>query len=273
MALEFGKAGRRIRSYDNSRDITKTLIGKERIEFARIPAGRYVLGSDEGYANEMPRIVDISKPFWMSVSEITNSQFQTFAPNQDSRFAMTPGKDQASRGGPLYAESQPAVRVSHARAEAFCEWFSEKTGRRVRLPTEEEWEWAARAGTDTDTWYGPRDVDFGAFANLSDKSRGHSANFIRRNTPPYFMFTEAFDDGHAVSAPVGSYEANNWGLHDMIGNVEEWTASTYQGREDVYVVRGGSWSDMPKDATSATRWGYDEGIRLPDLGFRIVVED
>ncbi|VGO23376.1 SUMF1/EgtB/PvdO family nonheme iron enzyme [Pontiella sulfatireligans] len=270
MAVEFGTPGRETKSYDSNRAITKMLDGKERIEFVRIPAGTYVMGAANGYPNETPRVVEIKKPFWMSVAEISNSQLQAFDPQHDSKFADLPEKDQSSRGVPLYTEAQPAVRVSHGKAAAFCDWLSKETGKKVSLPTEEQWEWAARAGTASDLWYGGRDDDFAAFANLSDKAR-FSGELMRRNAPLYFTYVENVNDKFDATAPVKSYKPNAWGLHDMAGNAEEWTAS--KGGEGKYIVKGGSWSDMPKDATSATRWGYNENIRLPDLGFRIIIEE
>ncbi|MDF7825095.1 SUMF1/EgtB/PvdO family nonheme iron enzyme [Pontiellaceae bacterium B12227] len=271
MSLEFGGPGRTIRSYDKGRGIAKRLTEKERLDFVKIPAGAYVMGSATGYPNETPRVVEILKPFWMSVAEISNSQLQTFDPQHDSRFADMPEKDQTQRGVPLFTEDQPAVRVSHTKALDFCEWLSKETGKKVSLPTEEQWEWAARAGTGTDTWYGSGKTDFGQFANLSDASHGRSKDFTRRSTPEYFQFVEEVKDGHAVTAPVKSYKPNAWGLYNMIGNAEEWTAS--KDEKGNYIVKGGSWFDMPKNAMSATRWGYHEDIRLPDLGFRIIIEE
>ncbi len=96
---------------------------------------------------------------------------------------------------------------------------------------------------------------------------------MRRNAPLYFTFVDKVDDKQAVTAPVKSYKLNAWGLYDMIGNAEEWTRSNSEGREREYVVKDGFWSDMPKNATSATRWEYHENIRLPDLGFRVIVEE
>ena len=155
------------------------------------------------------------------------------------------------------------------QAVAFCDRLSELTGKKVTLPTEAQWEWAARAGTASDMWYGNRDVDFSKHANLSDLS--HQKGCARRSAPQYFNYVENVNDRHAATAPVHSYQQNAWGLYDMIGNAEEWTASVDE--EDAYIVKGGSWFDMPKDATSAVRWAYQESVRLPDLGFRIIVED
>lgn len=270
MAVEFGDPGRTYKSYDRGRAITKTLSGKERIAFVKIPDGQYVMGSANGYPNETPRIVEIKKPFWMSVAEISNSQLQAFDPQHDSKFADLPEKDLSARGVPLYHESQPAVRVSHLKAEAFCEWLSQQTGKKVSLPTEEQWEWAARAGTDSDLWYGKTKSDFSKHANLSDMGRRYS-ELMRRKAPLYFTYVEGVDDKQAVTASVKSYWPNVWGLYDMAGNAEEWTSS--KDGQGKYVVKGGSWSDMPEDATSAVRWGYNENIRLPDLGFRIIIEE
>lgn len=271
LVLEFGKPGRTIAGYDRCRAVTRTLPDKERLEFVRIPAGRFVMGDDDNYPNETPRVVEIKRPFWMSTSEIANSQFQAFAPEHDSGHADLPEKDQTSRGVPLYTEKQPAVRVSHRQAVAFCEWLSRETGEKVSLPTEEQWEWAARAGTDSDMWFGERTADFGTFANLSDFSHRYSRDFTRRDAPDYFCFIEDVDDGQAVSASIRSFQPNPWGLYDMIGNVEEWTA-TPDGMGK-FMVRGGSWFDVPRSATSAVRWGYNEFMRLPDLGFRVIIEE
>ncbi|VGO12481.1 hypothetical protein PDESU_01034 [Pontiella desulfatans] len=179
-------------------------------------------------------------------------------------------KDQTERGEPLYTEAQPAVRVSHRKANSFCKWLSIESSKPVALPTEEQWEWAARAGTGSDLWYGARDADFARFANLSDRAR-FASGLMRRNAPLYFTYVEQVNDRHHVTAPVKSYTPNAWGLYDMAGNAEEWTAT--KDGEGRYVVRGGSWSDMPEDATSAVRWGYDENIRLPYLGFRVIIEE
>lgn len=269
--IEFGEPGRQIKSYDRSRAITKTLNEKERLEFVRIPAGQYVMGSDRGAPNETPRIVEIKKPFWMSTTEISNSQLQTFDPSHDSRFADMPEKDQTQRGVPLYTETQPAVRVSHRRAVEFCEWLSRLSGQKITLPTEEQWEWAARAGTATDTWYGDRNADYAKFANLSDAAHGHAGEFTRRGTPQYYLYDAGVNDGQKVSAPVKSYQPNPWGLADMIGNAEEWTST--RDADGNYIVKGGSWYDRAKDATSSVRWGYGENMRLPDLGFRVILEE
>ena len=271
IVLEFGAAGRAFRTYDRGRAIVKTLDTSERLEFVRIPAGRFVMGSSGTYPNVKPRIVEIKKPFWMSTTEISNSQLQCFDATHDSRYADLPGKDQNHRGISLHTETQPAVRVSHAQAIAFCEWLGKQTGKKITLPSEEQWEWAARAGTDSATWFAREKDTFGSFANLSDVA--HGKEFRIRKNREHFLYDETVNDRHGATAPVKSYKANPWGLYDMIGNAEEWTSTPCPRRDNAYVVKGSSWFDVPEDATSAGRWAYNENIRLPDLGFRVIVEE
>ncbi|MCP4645646.1 MAG: formylglycine-generating enzyme family protein, partial [bacterium] len=189
------------------------------------------------------------------------------------------------------------ARVSWSEAQQFCQWTSKKTGRTVTLPTEAQWEWAARAGTETQFYYGTMDTDFGRFANLADQDLrwykmgfdGASALQIRNPYPPEMNFPlhdERFRDSWFVVDYVGQAEANAWGLQDMVGNVSEWTRSGYRsypysdsdGRNDAAnpqrkVARGGSWADRPADAGSSVRRAYQPWQKVYDVGFRVMVED
>jgi len=168
------------------------------------------------------------------------------------------------------------VRVSWEQAAAFCEWLSARTGRRFALPTEEQWEYACRAGTATPLWYGTNDSDFSACENLSDATH-HTVFYPHVPTalPPWRASETRFDDRWRVSAPVGTFAANPWGLHDMHGNVAEWTASDYPagGGTTRKVVRGGSWLDRPKRARAAFRNHYEKTQTIHDVGFRVVAEE
>ncbi len=122
-----------------------------------IPAGEFLMGDAQGERDEKPATrVRIDQPFWMSECEITNEQFARFDPSHDSRF-----QDKGSwmfnewdLGWPLNLPRQPVVRVSWKEAVAFCRWLSRQTGEPAALPTEAQWEWACRAGTDSALSYG-----------------------------------------------------------------------------------------------------------------------
>lgn len=257
-----------------------------------IPPGETVIGDATGLPNQSPesRTV-IDRPFWMAETEITNEQFARFDTEHDSR--LENGEflqfSTLERGWPLSGEKQPVVRVSWDRAMEFCHWLSEKTGRRVTLPTEAQWEWAARSGATTPFWYGTESTDFSPFANLAD------ATHLSRETLGWKLPSGAIplwrpgvldiDDKYRVSAPTGSFQANVWGLKDMVGNAAEWTRSAYRpypyndadGRNDTTgadrrTVRGGSWQDPPQRATASFRTGYHSWQPVVDVGFRVIVE-
>jgi formylglycine-generating enzyme required for sulfatase activity len=161
----------------------------------------------------------------------------------------------------------------------FCRWLRERTGRNVSLPTEAQWEWACRAGTETPLYHGGIDDDFSGFANLADRaSQGSKANPFPRIT--------SVNDSLRFSDARGVLQPNAWGLYDMHGNVAEWTRSMYRpypyhaadGRNDVAgaeqrVVRGGSWRDRPSRATSSYRLAYRPYQKVLNVGFRIAIEE
>jgi formylglycine-generating enzyme required for sulfatase activity len=174
---------------------------------------------------------------------------------------------------------------------AFCRWLSEKTGKPCTLPTEAEWEWACRAGTDTALSYGGLDTDFSGHANLADLSiRKLAVSGVNpqpiANPSPYqdFVPKEArFNDQEKLMANVGKYRPNAFGLYDMHGNVGEWTRTTYRPypyREDdgrsafsdtgKKVVRGGSWHDRPKRGRAGFRQAYRTYQPVFDVGFRVI---
>ena len=118
-------------------------------------------------------------------------------------------------------------------------------------------------------------TDFSPFANLADRSLSHIDTFAPWSLPsgaiaPWRPAIDTVDDGHRVSAPVGSYTPNAWGLHDMHGNVAEWTLDDHL--HGTKIVRGGSWYDRPKRARSFFRYGYPAYRGVYDVGFRVVCE-
>jgi len=259
-----------------------------RLELVLVPAGEFIMGSTDGCLDEMPATrVRIDKPFWMGKFEVTNEQYALFDPSHDSRFEHKGSWvfSAGHLGWPLNHPKQPVVRVCWNQAMAFCRWLSEKTGLEVTLPTEAQWEWACRAGTDTPMYYGRLDTDFAPLANMADVTiRQLAYDTDGRYTMDLTPRDARFDDKKLVTAPVGSYRPNPWGLHDMHGNVWEWTRSAYRpypyrlddGRNSLRpgekTVRGGSWRDRPKRCRSAFRLAYPDWQKVYNVGFRIVVE-
>ncbi|HQL72316.1 MAG TPA: SUMF1/EgtB/PvdO family nonheme iron enzyme [Phycisphaerae bacterium] len=268
-----------------------------KLQLVRIPAGEFVMGDSAApWSDERPAArVKIEKPFWMGKLEITNQQYALFDPLHDSRLESGDFLQFSvqERGYPLNRPLQPVCRVNWRQALAFCRWLSARTGLHVSLPSEAQWEWACRAGTDTPLWYGNLDTDFTPSANLADKTLRQVDRFgwglPDGAVPPWRLADDRFDDKHKVAADVGSFAPNPWGLLDMHGNVAEWTLTTYKpypyvdadGRNAVdnldpqvrKVVRGGSWYTRPKNARSSWRLDFYSYHRMYDVGFRIVVAD
>jgi formylglycine-generating enzyme required for sulfatase activity len=232
------------------------------MHLVRIPAGQ-VDGS-----------LAIESPFWMGRCEVTNRQFAQYDGEHDSRFEHRGSWifSEEYLGWPLNAPDQPVVRVSWDEAAAFCDYLSERTGRHFRLPSELEWEYACRAGAVTSFWFGSEDADFAPYANLADRSLQQLATGSWDPRPPDLVARDdRFDDGHLVTAAVGSFQPNAFGLYDMHGNVAEWTLGDYaDGRR---AVRGGSWRDLPTDAIAVARFGYPPFQKVFNVGFRVVCEE
>jgi len=251
------------------------LSGTAKLKLVLVPAGQFVMGSNDGPADERPaHLAKVDRAFWMGKLEITNEQYELFDPSHDSRVISVFGKDQTSRGIPVNGPRQPVVRVSWNSAMEFCAWLSQRTGEKFTLPTETQWEYACRAGTDTPMNYGAPDADFSKKANLADATMNLRGDWIPRD--------RMIRDGACVTANVGSYAPNAWGLHDMHGNAAEWTASEYapydkdatapSGEPGRKVVRGGSWYDRTFRCTSSFRLAYPAWQGVYNVGFRVVSE-
>ena len=245
------------------------------MEFVRIPTGSFIMGDTNGAPDERSLSVQrIDKPFWMAKCEVSNEQFAKFNSSHDSRFEHRTSWqfDEEYTGWPLNRPRQPVVRVSWDEAVAFCHWLSGKLGEEVTLPTEAQWEWACRAGTATPLNYGGLDTDFSSFANMGDANlRKLADEGWRPKSPDLIPKDSRFDDGALVTADVGHYAPNAWGLHDMHGNAAEWTRSNY-GASAKKVIRGGSWRDRPQLCRSASRWAYDSWQKVFNVGFRVIID-
>ncbi len=258
-----------------------------KLEMVKIPAGSYIRKNKAG--NMM--IENIEKAFWMGQFEITNAQFRTFFPGHDSRFIAQFWKDHTSPGYPVNYPELPVTRISWQEAFAFCEKLSQESGLKFSLPTESQWEWACRSGSDQTMWYGKVNDDFSQYANLADMQLGDFA-VIGVNPRPMgrkhhlfkeynFIPQETFDDGQMIVTKPGQYKANTWGLYDMHGNVAEWVMDDYvinpintnleintSGRK---TVKGGSWRDRPKRSTVESAIGYYSWQKAEGVGFRVIM--
>ena len=220
----------------------------------RIPAGSFRMGdlSGDGSSDEKPvHRVSISA-FKMSQTEITFAQYDAYA----AATGKSKPKDEGWGRG-----NRPVINVSWHDAVAYAKWLSQQTGKRFRLPSESEWEYAARAG------------------GSSKYSWGNSVGSGRANCNGC---GSRWDDSQ--TAAVASFSANSFGLYDMHGNVWEWTQDCRKDSYNGYpsnnrantaggcsrrVIRGGSWNDKPWFMRSANRYRYTAAIRNYDLGFRL----
>lgn len=221
------------------------------MRMVRIDPGTFEMGSQAGDADEQPvHRVDISTSFWMAATQVTNVQYEQFDPGHRAL--------RGKRG--LSAEDDEAVVfVSWHDATAFCRWLSEREGAPYRLPTEAEWEYACRAGTQT-TY--------------------HTGDTLPR---VYWRAQEFSWDPQSVDLTVGQTPASAWGLYDMHGNVEEWCLDwygPYSGRAQTdpagyadgtfRVTRGGSHNTDVQFLRSANRLGTLPEDRHWLIGFRVV---
>ncbi len=266
------------------------------VTLVRIPAGEFIMGSDEDTYQEQPRHrIKIDKAFWISENEITNELFFAFKPEHNASVFDQQWKDHVRLGYYATYDKQPAVRMSWKDASDFCAWLSKKTGQKAALPTEAQWEWVCRAGSDQAMAFGRKTSDFSMHANLADKSiekfavRGVNPTFNKKYVgDPVFDYIPripAFDDRQFLVSGTKQYRPNAWGVYDMHGNVAEWTRSDYVSypyqadKSDSMnthvkkVVRGGSFFDRPYRATASYRLGYAPWQGVFNVGFRIVIEE
>lgn len=267
-----------------------------KITMVRIPAGEFVMGSDEDTPQEQPRHkVKIDKAFWISENEIKNELFFAFKPDHNASVFDQQWKDHVRLGYYANYDEQPAVRMSWKDANDFCAWFGKKTGQKAVLPTEAQWEWVCRAGSDKAMAFGSKASDFSTYANLADKSIEKyavsgvnptaSKGLVGNPAHDYVPRITEFDDKQFLISGTKQYQPNAWGVYDMHGNVAEWTRSDYvsypyqadksnsMNARTEKVVRGGSFFDRPYRATSSYRLGYAPWQGVFNVGFRVVIEE
>ncbi len=266
-------------------DHTEEIAGKDGAPMALIPAGEFEMGTD---SDEIPQLVewarkwsanpvtswhDREKPrhtvhldaFHMDKYEVTNTLYKKF---MDATGHKAPGYWDDDK---YNAPNQPVVGITWDDAKAYAEWAGK------RLPTEAEWEKAARGGLVGKKFpWGDSDPD------------GIQCNFADRNTNESWS-DKNVDDGYQYAAPVGSFTPNGYGLYDMAGNVWEWCADWYgesyykispernpkgPGSGTDRVLRGGSWLHSPSTIRAALRYSsYSPTRTYYDQGFRCVSQD
>ena len=256
-----------------------------------VPSGSFSMGSpitETGrYDNEGPmHPVTFQTTFGVGVYEVTRGQFREFVEDSGHEtgeacwtFEQRRWRERAERNwrypGFPQTDQHPVVCVNWHDANQYVEWLSLKTDQQYRLPTESEWEYAARAGTTT-TYYWVNDMDgSGGQCRYANGADLRTALFWRAGC----------DDGHEFTAAVGSYLPNPFGLHDMLGNVWEWTqdcwsddysdapsdGSAYRvGQCELGVLRGGSRYVSTEGIRAAHRFRFDPTSRNQNTGFRVV---
>jgi formylglycine-generating enzyme required for sulfatase activity len=264
------------------------------MKFVHIEPGEFEMGSppDEAgrYETEARHHVNLTKPFLLGAHPVTRGQFAAFVKDTDHKTlaekegwggAWT-GKTWSHEKGVSWRnpgfpqdDDHPVVEVTWFDAVAFTEWFSKKDGAHYRLPTEAEWEYAARAGTTSAFPWGDNPDDGKGWANGADLS-------AKEKFPVWDTFN--WSDGFVYTSPVGRFKVNAWGLYDMVGNVWEWCSDWYgeysgdaidpQGpvrpKDFWRMLRGGSWNRPPRDCRFGRRGGDVPMFRTRDIGFRIV---
>jgi formylglycine-generating enzyme required for sulfatase activity len=276
-------------------------------EMVFIPEGAFTMGSLEperdqairdhleasSTRDEEPHEVRIRR-FAMSAYEVTRDQFARFlldtgyAPDRECRIhlglAPVPqeGRSWADPGFPQTGD-HPVLCVNWYDAVAYTEWLSKKSGKKYRLPSESEWEYAARAGSTTVRYWGDSMELACAHGNVRD------ASYAKAVPTPAGIGAAECDDGFAKTAPVGSFKPNAFGLYDVLGNAWEWTADCYH---NTYVgapadgsawtlplincvrrvSRGGGWSSVAGGQRVANRGKPSENTRVNFTGFRVARE-
>jgi formylglycine-generating enzyme required for sulfatase activity len=258
-------------------------------EMVVVPAGGFVMGAP-GETGSV--VIQLQRPFALGRNEVTRAEYARFIADSGheprpgcrnwdpvlARFnddALRSWQNPATPAVPL--DEHPVTCVTFTDARAYADWLARKTGERYRLPSEAEWEYAARGGTTTRYPWGDAPEDGCESANTYDVTSDGAYHLGWPHS--------GCRDGYADLAPVGQLQPNSFNLHDMIGNVREWVqdcaTGSFVGRpHDARawewlggckrrIQRGGSWLTPPDASRSGYRVAAPEGDRSDDTGFRI----
>lgn len=269
-----------------------------------VPTGKFMMGAPDdepGRADSQTpqHEVAISKGYALSQTDITVGQFREFvrasgykpesvtqggASVYDERTGVMRDVSNATwqddYAGHPATDNLPVVNISWNDAHAYVQWLNQRTGKKFRLPSEAEFEYALRAGSTTRYWWG----------SGTPKTKVENLTGSADRSPSGRRWSHAFQgygDGYWGPAPVMSFAPNAFGLYDMDGNVSEWMEDCWHDNYvrapvdggawinpgcGTRVIRGGSWGSSPEQANSAYRQGADASIRSGRVGFRIVRE-
>jgi formylglycine-generating enzyme required for sulfatase activity len=283
------------------------------MELVYVPGGCYQMGQtaqekselikefgqeeyDKYYAREQPRHEVCVDGFWLGAKEVTVGSFRKFVAatgyktdaeeNRGNAKGCWAWKDDKwdwregyswDKPGFAQQEDYPVACVSWNDAQEYIKWLDGISGKAYRLPSEAEWEYAARGGTATARYWGDDPDEACGYANVADLTKSPTGSGWTRK--------HNCNDGYFFASPVGSYKPNGYGLYDMLGNVWEWCGDRYAG--DYYgksprqnpqgpstgssrVNRGGSWNLNPAFVRAANRSRLTPGNRDDLLGFRLV---
>jgi len=238
------------------------------MEFVAVPEGCFRMGDTfgDGQGDEKPVHEVCLDAFSIGKYEVTNAQFRKFRPDHDSG---------GYGGNLLNDDNQPVASVSWYDAVEYAQWLSAKSGRSYRLPTEAEWEYAARGGTTGRNYWGSESSDACRHAN--------GADLTAQSQWPDWTIT-ACNDGYKVAAPVGRFRPNAFGLYDMMGNAWEWTNDLYDAEYyfisptknprgpasgSLRIPRGGGWGNASECVRVSDRNGFAPDFSILFLGFRL----
>ncbi len=272
-----------------------------------LPQGTFSMGTrpggyeaSEATGESPPVSITVPAPFLIGRTEVTVGQFSRFVrasgyhaatacrAYEDGRWTLSSKAAwQRTAAGDPVREDWPVTCVTWHDAQAYVTWLSAKTGRPYRLPSEAEWEYAARGTVDAPRYWGWNSFEGVSISDACDNANTFDVTALRTYS---FAWPHAqCADGFAALAPVGSFNPNAYGLYDVIGNAWEWAQDCYtasyanrardsrawvwSGGCEERVMRGGSWASRPLSARATSRGHRETGFAGTDVGFRIARDD
>jgi formylglycine-generating enzyme required for sulfatase activity len=242
------------------------------MKFIRVEPGTFLMGLNDRWQRQLEadhqlgHQVTLTKPYYLGVFEVLNKEYELFDPDRKNQ---RPFYQQPSRKV-RELENHPVEPLFWRDAQRFCRWLSEKEGRLYRLPTEAEWEYACKAGTETRVYWGD---------NVWDRNKANIGG-LKKDLETWA------EDGFTYTAPAGVYPANPWGFYDMIGNAWEWVNDWYEpypteaqvdpqgppNQGHFRVAKGGGWNIRTRHLKYSVRDGNNPADIGDTRGFRVLCE-